>query len=825
MLNLCLPMKVINITQHSGSNFSHPNGALDLAGSDAGVDFAFALGNYWRCIAGPWGSNTYFFTASDAKGNPVTVHCADGVNRIVTVAMTHSNLRYNKPIIGKVYSDGEAIYEEGTAGQATGNHIHFEVAEGLHYSKTKDYNLNVYRMPNELKPEDVCFICDSFSKVKSMGGVTMKHCDTPYYETQDTKPVLGTLRGIDISNWQASMDVAAVSADFVILKASEGVDWKDPAFDTLLEKVKKTDKLIGFYHFARPTANNTPEAEAESFLKFITPSGLIGKAILALDWEAENKQNVAYAKAWLDYVYNKTGVKPWIYMSESVTKNYDWSSVANAGYPLWVAKYRDKSQDYNYDMTNAGTAPQVNYWNNYIMWQWTGVGRLDSYNGDIDCNLFYGTADTWRSLAAPVEDELAQYTDLELAHMVLENKFGTGEERKKALGDRYKAVQLIVNQLVKEQQEQKPSIDVGPVVKYSIQYNGLTVHIAKIKKDQEIRGSVDGNRYGVKYDKTVPAGFSDKDLLNAGYQEACAQNGSTFYSWNGATYAEGIEISKGINNQDFYMDAVSKFNSVMAIGFPYTGGIVFAPQKEIVETYSRYYGAVTGIFGIIYEGKQNAMGSSINRNGGFTVKSGRSILAEDEDYYYSICFVGDTGSTGLTGKELYNLCITVSKNMINAICFDGGGSVFQRIEGEYTINTTRQVKNGIMLFIKDDESTSQEPKDETPVNPLDKYSDEELADMVLDGKFGSGDARKEALGNRYIAVQTIVNIRVINAYLRAGDKIRIKNNAKDLNTGTTYIKSVYLTVYKVKEISENRVVFGTDNAIIGVVSKDNIILE
>jgi hypothetical protein len=46
MLNLCLPMKVINITQHSGSNYSHPNGALDLAGSDAGVDFAFALGNY-----------------------------------------------------------------------------------------------------------------------------------------------------------------------------------------------------------------------------------------------------------------------------------------------------------------------------------------------------------------------------------------------------------------------------------------------------------------------------------------------------------------------------------------------------------------------------------------------------------------------------------------------------------------------------------------------------------------------------------------------------------------------------------------------------------
>jgi hypothetical protein len=46
MLNLCLPMKVINITQHSGGSYSHPNYCLDLAGSDAGIDFAFALGNF-----------------------------------------------------------------------------------------------------------------------------------------------------------------------------------------------------------------------------------------------------------------------------------------------------------------------------------------------------------------------------------------------------------------------------------------------------------------------------------------------------------------------------------------------------------------------------------------------------------------------------------------------------------------------------------------------------------------------------------------------------------------------------------------------------------
>ena len=42
-----------------------------------------------------------------------------------------------------------------------------------------------------------------------------------------------------------------------------------------------------------------------------------------------------------------------IYMLESVVNAHDWSSVAKAGYGLWVAKYADYDLDYNYDMTNA----------------------------------------------------------------------------------------------------------------------------------------------------------------------------------------------------------------------------------------------------------------------------------------------------------------------------------------------------------------------------------------------------------------------------------------------------------------------------------------
>ena len=127
-----------------------------------------------------------------------------------------------------------------------------------------------------------------------------------------------------------------------------------------------------------------------------------------------------------------------------------------------------------------------------------------------------------------------------------------------------------------------------------------------------------------------------------------------------------------------------------------------------------------------------------------------------------------------------------------------------------------------MLFVKDKD---EETKPEEPISdPLAQYTDEELADMVLAGKFGSGEERKIALGNRYIAVQTIVNIRVLNKNLKKGDKVRIKLNAKDLNVGTTYINAVYTSVWTVLEVTDNRVVFGNSKSIIGVVSMDNIIV-
>lgn len=186
MYNLCYGMKVINISQLPQGSYSHPNNAMDLFGADSGVDFWFAQGR-WKCIAGPWGAGTYFFAPVDENGAYAKVHCADGEDRIVTLALTHSYLKYVQTTVGTVYENGQAMYEEGTRSanpkyKVTGNHIHLEVAQGIRTTKHYDSSMGVYRMAGELNPLDVMFVNDGFSTVKQTLGAELMHCDSVEYK-------------------------------------------------------------------------------------------------------------------------------------------------------------------------------------------------------------------------------------------------------------------------------------------------------------------------------------------------------------------------------------------------------------------------------------------------------------------------------------------------------------------------------------------------------------------------------------------------------------------------------------------------------------------
>lgn len=203
-----------------------------------------------------------------------------------------------------------------------------------------------------------------------------------------------SLQGIDTSKWQAGLPDATIKADFIILKATEGVGYVDPDCAASYAEAKAAGKLLGVYHFGR-FDGNTPEAEAQFFYDNI--KGYIGEAICVLDLEVD-PATPDLAKRFLDTFYQLSGVHALIYLSLSRVNSADWSPVS-VDYALWVARYWDMATDVNYDMTNAGPVPDANWANGYAMWQWTSTGRLDGYGGNLDCSIFYGDRYGWEAFA------------------------------------------------------------------------------------------------------------------------------------------------------------------------------------------------------------------------------------------------------------------------------------------------------------------------------------------------------------------------------------------------------------------------------------------
>lgn len=282
------------------------------------------------------------------------------------------------------------------------------------------------------------------------------------------------MNGIDIASWQTGIDLSKVPCDFVIAKATGGYGYKNPDFKRQIEQTLALGKCAGAYHFAwdKGYTGATPEQEAQWFLDIVQP--YLGKIVLALDWEAEAKKlGPAWAKRWLDYVKDKTGVTPLFYSYQSEASQKKWADVAKT-YPLWMAQYAI-STDPTY---NKGYTPVRGYlaslpgaktcgkWGeNITIRQYTSMGYLEGWTSRLDLNLAYMDRSDWAKLCgqsvAPVEPETpAKPTVDELAQQVLDREWGNGTERKRRLeaaGYDYNAVQKRVNELLAKQGTGEPT--------------------------------------------------------------------------------------------------------------------------------------------------------------------------------------------------------------------------------------------------------------------------------------------------------------------------------------------------------------------------------
>lgn len=200
------------------------------------------------------------------------------------------------------------------------------------------------------------------------------------------------MNGIDISRWQSDLDISKIDCDFVIVKSTQGTDFVSPTFKKQIDQALSLNKLVGIYHYA---GGGGAKAEADFFLN--TVRNYIGRAILCLDWEGNQNPNFkdsSYAIEWLKYVRDKTGIVPFVYMSKSVCRDYRWDN----SFPLWCAQYP------NNEITGYQEIPWTDNkgfgaWDKALIFQYTGMGRLSGYKGNLDLDKAYISADEWMAYA------------------------------------------------------------------------------------------------------------------------------------------------------------------------------------------------------------------------------------------------------------------------------------------------------------------------------------------------------------------------------------------------------------------------------------------
>ena len=196
------------------------------------------------------------------------------------------------------------------------------------------------------------------------------------------------LKGIDCSLWQGPVDWSAAIADgvqFAIIKATQGLKGVDQQLARNLSVLRMRGIPHGMYHYCQSESNQAAD-EADHFLNAIGP--LQAGEFLVLDFElSTNVHVVQWCKNFLDRVYEKTGVKAFLYINLSTLQAHDWSPVASYGYRLFLARY-DNQPLIQPDETSAAKKwqfPQVS------MKQYSENGKINGIVGSADQDLFDGT--------------------------------------------------------------------------------------------------------------------------------------------------------------------------------------------------------------------------------------------------------------------------------------------------------------------------------------------------------------------------------------------------------------------------------------------------
>ena len=249
------------------------------------------------------------------------------------------------------------------------------------------------------------------------------------------------LNGIDVSQWQGEIDwkeVKDAGIKFAMIRAGYGKNNIDNKFHQNAQRAVQSGISIGLYWFSYAWNTEMARKEAQYTAALARQYKITWPIAYDLEYdtiEYARKNGVIItknlatnmAKAFCEEI-ERQGYIPMIYANLEYLNEYlDRSRLP---YALWYAQYA----------LEASVREKA-------IWQYTSEGSVPGIQGAVD--LDYGYKDYGSGNTVVPEETGPGGTILELAAAVMEGKYGVGEERKKALGNRYQEVQDFINHIAR----------------------------------------------------------------------------------------------------------------------------------------------------------------------------------------------------------------------------------------------------------------------------------------------------------------------------------------------------------------------------------------
>lgn len=252
-----------------------------------------------------------------------------------------------------------------------------------------------------------------------------------FWDVREELGIIGTLGrayGTDQSRWEPRFHFDRAQPgliDFVIIKASQDDQWKDPAFEQLYIDIQRV-LVRGAYHYVSSGIDGV--RQADHFLRVI---GSKNFQILVADFEGYgNTLNDAFVRETYRFLQRVKAERPaqrvLLYTNPNLYDNYIypaalrlWGRDVFADFELWIAQY-----PWVINLDGQPAMPKNR--RDWRIWQFSDAGDpvMHGTDGHVDRNIFNGSLTDLHVWAGTLQDPDRKSTPFEGAVTYQGERYG-----------------------------------------------------------------------------------------------------------------------------------------------------------------------------------------------------------------------------------------------------------------------------------------------------------------------------------------------------------------------------------------------------------------